>query len=284
MPLDLPQRVVVITGASSGIGLSAALAFAKEGARLVVAARTQLTLERVAASCRRMGAQAIAVPTDVTNPLQIKHLVEETLRRFGQIDVWINNAGVGTFGKLEETPLEAVEQVVKVNLMGYLYAARAVIPVFRLQQRGTMINNISLGAWTPLPYSVPYTATKFGLHGMTRALRGEVSDLKHVHICALYPAVVDTRGFVHAGNYSGHELKVPPPKLSPDRVARTMVRLARRPRAETTLGATSFLARVGEFLMPNTLTAGIAAIFRTYFRRSRAVPPTDGTLFTSLNF
>jgi NAD(P)-dependent dehydrogenase (short-subunit alcohol dehydrogenase family) len=129
---DLRHTAVVITGASSGVGRAAALAFARRGARLALAARRGEALEEVAAECREAGAPAaIAVPTDVMNAGAVRHLADTAAERFGRIDVWVNNVGAFT-----ETPVEAHDQVIRPNLMGYLHGAHAVLPYFLHRGRG----------------------------------------------------------------------------------------------------------------------------------------------------
>jgi NAD(P)-dependent dehydrogenase (short-subunit alcohol dehydrogenase family) len=140
-----PRQVVVITGASRGIGAATAEAFARRGARLVLAARGRAALERVAARCRALGAAAIAVPTDLTDAGAVKTLARRA-EAFGPgIDVWVSNVGVGAVGRFEETPIEAHEQVIRANLIGHINDAHAAVPVFLRQGAGIFINMISLG-------------------------------------------------------------------------------------------------------------------------------------------
>src|SRR5947209_12255872 len=122
--------VVVITGASSGIGRATALEFAREGANLVLAARSRENLEETAQKCRKLGAQVLVVPTDVSRENEVEALGERAVERFGHIDVWVNNAGVGLYARFERAPLEEYRQVIETNLFGPIYGARAALKQF----------------------------------------------------------------------------------------------------------------------------------------------------------
>ncbi|WFB68521.1 SDR family oxidoreductase [Chryseobacterium sp. WX] len=222
-------ETVVITGASSGIGKATAEAFAEQGADLVLAARGEKALTETAELCRKLGATVLAVPTDTSVAEDVQNLVKETLEFTGKIDYWVNNAGVLAFGKFEEIPVDVSDQIVKTNLLGYMHSAHAVLPVFKKQKKGVLLNNISIGGWMPAPYGTAYTASKFGLRGMVETLQGEVSDFPDIHICALYPGFQKSSGIEHAANYSGIKLSTPPPAFDPRKLAASIVKTAKNP-------------------------------------------------------
>ena len=120
------ELVVVITGASSGIGRATALEFAKRRARLVLAARSRENLERTAEKCRKSGAEVLVVPTDVSREDEVQNLAQQAVDRFGHIDVWINDAGVGLYSRFEQSPADEYRQVIETNLFGAIYGARAL--------------------------------------------------------------------------------------------------------------------------------------------------------------
>ncbi len=276
---SLNDALVVITGASSGIGRAAAHAFASAGARLVLASRDGETLERVADECRANGAAALAVPTDVTIGQEVQRL-GDTAAEFGQghIDVWVNNAGVGAVGAFDETPLEAHEQIVQTDLIGYLRGAHVALPFFKAQGSGVLINTLSVGSWVAQPYAVAYSASKYGLRGFSEALRGELVNWPGIHVCDVYPAVMDTPGFRDAGNFTGHALQPPAPIYDPRLVADAMVDLARRPRHTRTVGSAAALLRLGHFLLPKfPELSGLITGFAIH--RARSGSRTDGNLF-----
>ncbi|CRM87112.1 Putative oxidoreductase SadH [Pseudomonas sp. 22 E 5] len=247
----LHGKTVVITGASSGIGRAAAHAFAEQNTRLVLAARDQAALDEVVEECAVRGAEAIAVKTDVTRNDQMLALAEQAAAfGNGRIDIWINNAGVGAVGNFENTPLEAHEQVLQTDLLGYLRGAYAAWPYFKAQNSGILINTLSLGSWVAQPYAAAYSASKYGLRGLTQALRGELVGFPDIHVCDIYPAVMDTPGFRDGGNFTGHALKPPPPVYDPHRVAQAMVACALQPRQSTTVGAAATVARIANFVLP----------------------------------
>lgn len=112
----------------------------------------------------------------------------------GSIDVWINNAGVLAAGDFDSTPMAVHEQVIKTNLLGYMNGAHAVLPFFKAQGCGIIINNISIGGFLPVPYGAGYTASKFGLRGWSEALKGELAQWPEIYVCDLFPAFLDTPG------------------------------------------------------------------------------------------
>ncbi|MNK84320.1 Glucose 1-dehydrogenase [compost metagenome] len=279
----LKNKVVVITGASSGIGRAAAHAFADKGARLVLGARDKAALDEVVEECTARGASAMAVRTDVTNSEQMRALADQAAAfGDGRIDIWINNAGVGAVGSFEETPLEAHEQVLQTDLLGYLRGAYVAWPYFKKQKRGILINTLSLGSWVAQPYAAAYSASKYGLRGLSEALRGELYDYPQIHVCDIYPAVMDTPGFRDGGNFTGHALKPPPPIYDPHLVAEAMVACALCPRPSTTVGAAATLARIAHFLLPGFPYLS-GWLTRLGLQHSAQATSTSGNLFVPSN-
>ena len=279
MPTNLRNAVVVISGASSGIGQAAAEAFARHGSRLVLASRNAEALEDVAATCTRLGAEAHIVVTDVTDAAAVKKLAE-TADGLGGIDVWVSNAGVGAVGRFEETPIEAHEQIVRTNLIGHINDAHASMPIFLRQGKGIFINMISLGGFAAAPFATAYSASKFGLRGFSEALRAELADKPGIHICDIYPAFVDTPGLHHGANYVEREMGAPPPVLDPRTVAAAIVRVARYPQPTTTVGVVTDAVRLAHLLAPNLTACSIGRFMATYFKRAPEISGSDGNLFS----
>ena len=278
-PGTTASPVVVLTGASSGIGHATALAFARQGAQLVLAARGAEALDKVAAECRLLDADALAVPTDVTDAGAMRALADAALQRYGRIDVWINNVGIGAVGAFAATPIEAHQQIIAANLVGHMNGAHAVLPHFRKRGRGMLINMISVGGWTVTPYTAAYTASKFGLRGFSEALRAELSNLPDVHVCEVYPIAVDTPGLLHGANYSGKRLRPPPPVLDPRQVASALVALSRAPRDVTSIGSVALPARLAHAVMPKLTSRLIVWMTDRALDRADPAPVTNGNLF-----
>ncbi len=214
----------------------------------------------------------------------MKELAATAAEFGGSIDVWVNNAGVLAAGEFAETPVEIHTQVIRTNLLGYLHGAHAVLPYFKQQKTGILINNISVGGWVPLPYSVGYTASKFGLRGYSEALRGELSRYKNIHVVDMFPAFLDSPGIQHAANYTGEVLKPAPPVYDPQRLARAIVTASIHPKKAVTVGSVATMLKLAYLLMPDTTRSITARVLETYFKNADPSPETSGNLFTPARF
>ena len=187
----LAGRVVVVTGASAGIGEACAAAFIAKGARIVVAARRADRLDALAARLVACGGEALAVATDVTEEASVERLFATTMSRFGTVDVLVNNAGIAGGGRVEALDLAAWHRVIDTNLTSAFLCARAAMPIMRRQGRGRIINIGSISARVPRAASPAYAASKWGLEGLTRALAIDGRD-DNVAVSIFHPGLVAT--------------------------------------------------------------------------------------------
>jgi short-subunit dehydrogenase len=280
--LRVKGSVVVITGASSGVGRATALRFASKGAHVVVAARRAQALETLAAECRRAGVEALAVPTDVTDAGAVDDLARRAVARFGRIDVWVNDASVALFAPFLDAPLADVRRVLDVNVMGYVHGARAALAQMELQGEGVLINVASVVGEVPQPYTSAYSMSKAAVRALGTSLRSELllahdSDIK---VVTVLPATIDTPFFRHGANYTGREPVPMPPVYSPQRVARAIVDAARAPRREVVVGPAGRQFALQHKVVPGT-TEGMMAlqVDRTQLSRHNAAPDTTGNLY-----
>lgn len=272
-------QTVVIAGASSGMGLATALAFAHRGAALLLAARRGEELEKVARACRDLGSPlALPVVADVTDAGAMRALARRALEETGQLDVWVNMAGLGALGRFEEMPVAMQARLVEVNLIGAMNGAHAALQEMLPRDRGVIVNMSSIGGRIAQPFASAYTASKWGLAGFTDSLRAELLVRSRVQVCGVYPEFVDTPAPLHAANYTGRVLRPAPPVLAPEYVAARIVELVRRPRRALNLGLAH--AMVPAFrLAPDLAARGMArAIQRGMFRSGPPAPRTDGAI------
>jgi hypothetical protein len=168
--------------------------------------------------------------------------------------------------------------------MGYLHGAHAVLPYFKRQQWGVLINNISVGGWFPVPYGVGYSASKFGLRGFSEALRGELRKYPNIFICDLFPAFLDTPGIQHSGNYTGKILKPAPPVYDPQRLAKAMVSVVKYPRKSVTVGSTATFLKLAHFFFPTLSRTVTAKLVETYLNKAEPTASTNGNLFEPADY
>jgi NAD(P)-dependent dehydrogenase (short-subunit alcohol dehydrogenase family) len=286
MPLTRPlsESVVVITGASSGIGAATALALAHRGARLVLAARGEPALHEVAERCRRLGADALPVPTDVAEPDQVARLAEAAEERFGRIDAWVNGAAVVMYGRLLDAPLPDLRRAVDIDLFGYLYGARIAVPRMRAAGGGVLVMVSSVLGETTAPYLGAYTISKHALIGLADTLRQELraDGVSEVSVCTVLPSSVDTPLFQQAANRVGRLARPLPPVIPPSRVAERIVRLIESPRRQAHVGFAA-TALSWQWRLAPGLTERLMGRYAQVggFVRGRLTRPTTGNLYRS---
>ncbi|WBB81571.1 SDR family NAD(P)-dependent oxidoreductase [Micromonospora sp. WMMD882] len=273
-------RVVVVTGATSGVGRATAHAFAARGDHLVLAARAPRTLAEVRAECAAAGAATVEVRvTDVTEPGAVDALARATLDRHGRLDVWAHSAAVMAYGRFDEVPAEVFDQVVRTGLLGAAGVARAALRHFRAAGGGALIFTGSVLGQVTAPYMSGYVASKWGLRGLVRALQQECRDTPGLHVCLVSPGSVDTPVYQQAANYLGRAGRPPPPVATPQRVARAIVACADRPRREVTVGSANLVMRFGFTALPGLYDVLVGPLMRLAGLSRRPTPPHPGVVF-----
>lgn len=277
--LELDGAVVVITGASSGIGRRTARRLARRGARVVLAARDRAALEETADACRADGAEVLVVPTDVSDPDAVTALARRAEERFGTIDAWINNAGVMAYGRFDEVPMAWQRQVLATNLLGAVHGAWEAMSRFVGQGHGLLVNVSSLYGAMTTPFVSSYVTSKFGLLGFSKVLRRDYRTERHIAVCCVMPSSMDTPIFRVAANHYGRPARSIPPVADPDRVARAIEGLFRRPRSQVRVGWFGRFSAMGELLASPVYDRVVNLAFRRLGFTGEEVPPSDGNLF-----
>ena len=278
---ELRGKSIVITGASSGFGRGAALAFAEAGASVALAARREHLLEEVAKECRARGPKAVALQADVSNPEDVAVLAERAVSELGAIDVWINNAGVGAIGRFERVPLEDHEQVLATNLLGTLYGSHFAYRHFLERGSGILINVSSELGRYGAPYYASYVAATHGVVGLGEALRQELEQngIENVHVCTVLPAAHDTPFFDHVANYSGHEVQVPDRLHDPQNVVDALLRLAVDPKDQEIVGADGVAKILLQRLAPGVAEKiGGRRMHETQMEKAPPAPDSPGAV------
>ncbi|MXV72701.1 SDR family NAD(P)-dependent oxidoreductase [Candidatus Poribacteria bacterium] len=219
----LDGKVAVVTGASRGIGKAIASAFAAAGAKVVLAARTRETLEQVAAELTESGAEALAVPTDVTDAAAVQRLIEQALRAYQRVDILVNNAGIGYFGPVVDFAPDDWDAVLNSNLKAVYLCAKYMLPSMLAQGSGQIINVLSIAAKVPFEASAAYCAAKAGALALTKVLATEVRQ-QNIRVTAVLP------GSVHTPFWD--DVPEPPDfeqMLKPEHVAGTVVAVCQQP-------------------------------------------------------
>lgn len=251
MAKPINEQVIVITGASSGIGREAALQFADRGASIVIAARNAEALEDVARQIRERGGQAAAVVTDVAQWEQVARLASEAATRFGRIDTWVNNAGISEYATFEDIPIRDMERIIQVNLLGTMYGVKAALPVLKRQGTGTIINVGSGLGVRSIPLQGTYCTSKAGIKGFTEGLRMELArDYPGIHTTLVLPAAINTPFYDSARSRMGVRPKAMPPIYAAGAVAEAIVFAAEHPRRDVYIGSASKLLAVVESIVP----------------------------------
>ena len=268
----LNEQVIVITGATSGIGLTTARMAADQGARLVLAARSAAALDELASELRRQGTPVATVPADVGDPSQVVRIGQSAIERFGRIDTWINNAGVSIFGRLEEVPLEDQHRVLQTNFWGVVHGALEAVRHMKSRGGGAIINLGSEVSDRAVPLQGMYSASKHAVKGFTDALRMELDEEQApISVTLIRPAAIDTMFAVHAKNYLEKEPTLAPPVYAPEIVARAILYAAQHPQRDVYAGGHAKAVSAGGYWMPRTLDRFMRA---TLFRQQQSGAPS----------
>jgi short-subunit dehydrogenase len=268
----LSKQTIVITGASSGIGLATAFAAARAGARVVLAARNQAALADAVQKIEAKKGNAIYVVADVTRREDLEAVSRAAIEHFGGFDTWVNDAGLGLWGKLEEVSDEDHRRLFDVNFWGVVYGSTIALKVLK-QRGGALINLGSVASDMAFPIQGMYSASKHAIKGFTNALRREL-EAEHapVSVTLIKPAAIGTPFHQNAKNYTGQEPQLPPPIYAPEDVAQAILYAAQHPRRELHVGGAGKLISGAARLTPGILDRASTKLIESQVKNQPAKP------------
>jgi len=249
----ISNQVIVITGASSGIGLATAISAATAGAKVVLAARSGDTLAAIVKQITAAGGEAMYVVTDVAERAQVQQIADAAIARFGRVDTWVNDAGVSVYGRLDEVSEADSRRLFETNFWGVVNGSLVALPLLK-RNGGALINVGGEVSEAIVPLQGMYSSSKHAVKGFTDALRVEIAEIDGapIAITLIHPTAVNTPYPQHARNYMSKEPKLPTPHIDPQRVADAILDAACKPRRDVKVGVgaviNTFIAKVAPSL------------------------------------
>jgi short-subunit dehydrogenase len=272
-------RVVVIFGASSGIGRAAAHAFAERGDHLVIGARGAAALETTRVECSGAGAASVTASTlDIREAERVSDVLTQTVATHGRVDVVVNAATVMAYGRIEDVPAAVFDTVIDTAIHGTANVARAALPIFRRQGRGILLVVNSLLGYITSPGMGGYVTAKWGQLGLLRLLQLETRDAPDVHVSFVVPGAVDTPIYRVAANFLGRSPAPPPPVDSPEKVARRIIQCVDHPRPRVSVGVANPLIIAGFRVLPRLFDVLVGPLMDRFGLGSDLAPPTAGNV------
>jgi NAD(P)-dependent dehydrogenase (short-subunit alcohol dehydrogenase family) len=254
MTVPAGEQVVVVTGASSGVGRAIARAFGRRGAKVGLIARNEEALEHAAAEIRGAGGEALVLPCDVSEAQALEAAADAVERHWGRIDTWINDAMVSVFAPVLETTPEEYRRVTEVAYLGYVFGTQSALRRMRARGRGTIIQVGSALAYRSIPLQSAYCASKAAIRGFTDSLRTElIHDRSPVRVCMVHLPAVNTPQFDVVRSRLPRRAQPVPPIYQPEPIAEAVVYASEHPTRELWLGGPTILAVVGQRLIPALL-------------------------------
>ena len=250
----LNEQVMVITGATSGIGLTTARMAADQGAKLVLAARAAEALDELASELRVRGVEVATVAADVGNPADVERIGQAAMERFGRIDTWVNNAGISVFGRLEDVAPEDHHRLFQTNFWGVVNGSLEAVKRMKTRGGGAIINVGSEVSDRAIPLQGMYSASKHAVKAFTDSLRMELEkEDAPLSVTLVKPTAIDTMFTVHARNYMEKEPRLPPPVYAPEIVANAILYAAQHPRRDVFVGGPAKMSAMGAYYTPRLL-------------------------------
>lgn len=271
------RRVVVVTGASSGIGRATAILLTRQGSHVVLASRSKTALVHAQAEC--VPGMTMVVPTDVSNLEQVQGLMDRALATYGRVDAVVHCAVVLAYGRFEDVPAEVFDRSINVTLTGTANVARASLQLFRKQGEGALVVVGSLLGKIATPYMSSYVTAKWAVHGLVRTLQIEARQTPGIQVSLVSPGGVDTPVYLQAGTYLGRNGRPPPPIVSPEQVAAVILRRIDRPARDSDVGPANGLTVLGFRALPGLFDRIVTPLIRAGGLSNDPVGPSAGNVF-----
>jgi len=267
----ISQQVVVVVGASSGIGRETALKFAQRGAKVVVSARSQPGIDSLVDEIKSFTGEAIGILADVSDFNQVKAIADKAVEQYGRIDSWVHNAAVELYASFEQTTPEEFKRLIDVNLMGQVYGAMVALPHLKREGRGALIHVSSVEARRSLPLQSAYAAAKHGIDGFLESLRVELQHEKlPISVTNVMPASINTPLFSKARTKLGVKPQGVPPIYQPSLVSDAILDVAEHPKREVVVGGAGKMILLAQRISPSLVDAYMV---RTAFKGQRTNEP-----------